>query len=430
MEVIKSTSPSIKMSVLLTVILSVPLMAFGQEATMISSETLARAIAAKKISKTKALNLCDRALTKRIKKSVIKRNLFHISQMREPCKGILLSKYAIRVDKRGEQPEVSSYYPLTNIKSQFSSWGIDPKFQGADINLAAAWMTFKKKSNVTVAVIDTGIDPNHAFLKDNIYVKEGIKGDFNYGVDFSFKGNKSTKTPADDHGHGTHVSGIIKSVFPDVKILALKYYNPKHSGKQNLASTIRALEYAVNAGVDIINYSGGGPEPAVEELRILKEAERKGILIIAAAGNDRANIDNKFNAYYPASYGLSNIITVTAHNQNVNTLASSNWGKSSVDLSAPGYRIRSSIPLNRASFMTGTSQATAFATGVASLIKSQYPELTAQDIKLIIRSSAKKDIKLAGKCISNGKLDAGQALKTAKDYSIRINTRSVAASKK
>ena len=78
--------------------------------------------------------------------------------------------------------------------------------------------------------------------------------------------------------HGAHVTGIIRSVFENVKILPLKYYNPQASGQDNLDSTIKALKFAVDAGVDIINYSGGGPEPATEELKVLKKAERKNTI--------------------------------------------------------------------------------------------------------------------------------------------------------
>lgn len=378
----------------------------------------------KKVIKNPSLKTCHNVLKKRVKGSLIKRELFHISNMRQPCKGKLLSYLARKKDQKREQ----KVYSPTRLLSKFSNWGVNPKLESS-INLAKAWKKFDKKKEIVVAVIDTGIDPTHPYLKNNIFVAEGIEGNRNYGIDFSFKGRKSTKTPSDDHGHGTHVSGIIKTVFPEVKILTLKYYNPKHTGQQNLESTIRALEYAVNAGVDIINYSGGGPEPAVKELKILKEAERKGILVVAAAGNDSSNIDNKFNAYYPASYGLANIITVTAHDQTIKTLNSSNWGKFSVDLSAPGYEINSSIPLKKSSKMTGTSQATAFVSGVAAMIKSQYPELNAQDIKMILRNSVRKYTSLKNKCITSGIIDAEKALATAKNYSSQTNTRTLAARK-
>ncbi len=308
-----------------------------------------------------------------------------------------------------------SYSSIVNTK--YASWGIDPKSK-ASINIVDAWKKFTKKKEIVVAVIDTGVDPTHPFLADNIYLPNQKKtSTSSFGVDFS-KNRKDQFRPLDTHGHGTHVAGIVKSIFPDVKLLILKYYNPSASGQDNLNSTIEALKFAIDSNVDIINYSGGGPEPAIEELKAMKLAEKKGILVVAAAGNDEQNIDNKAHAYYPASYGLSNIITVTAHDEYKTILPSSNYGMNSVDLGAPGDRILSSTPQGRASYLTGTSQATAFVTGVAALIKSNYPELGPQEIRRVIYTSAKKESGLFGKCASGGRLDAKEALTLAqKEYS-------------
>lgn len=387
----------------------------------------------KVVTNSISLSTCETLLNNKMKSSLIKRKLFHISNMKQPCKRMLLSDYTKKnnnkksFSSRLTKTTARALYDTKRLFNKFASWAVNPNLKKQGINLANAWKVFRKRKEIVVAVIDTGIDPNHPFLRDNLFTAEGNLGSKNFGKDFSFKGSKSSRAPYDQNGHGTHVSGIIKSVFPEVKILPLKYFNANHTGQQNLNSTIRALEYAINAGVDIINYSGGGPEPAVAELKVLKEAERKGILVVAAAGNESSNIDSKFNAYYPASYGLSNIVTVTAYNQKLETPLSSNWGAKSVDLAAPGMNISSAYPMERTSFMTGTSQATAFATGVAALIKSQYPELSAQDIKMILRSSVRKVSTLAKKCISSGILDAHSALKLAKKYVISNNQRTLAA---
>ena len=318
------------------------------------------------------------------------------------------------------QEQEKKTYGLEHFYSRFSSWGISPKEKMAGINLSKAWKIFKKNKDIVVAVIDTGVHPEHSFIKDNLHVEEGIFGPHNYGVDFSIKSKTQiqsskasfqTTTPRDGHGHGTHVNGIIKSVFPDVKILSLKYYNPNVSGKENLIAAVKALRYAVEKNVNIINYSGGGPEMSSEELRILRLAEKKGILIVAAAGNEKSNIDDKRHAYYPASYNLPNIITVMAHDKNAKILNFSNYGKLNVDISAPGHGIRSSFPHEQAGKLTGTSQATAFVTGVTALIKSQFPKLSAVQIKKIIRNSARKRKSLEGKCITGGILDAEKALR-------------------
>ncbi len=312
----------------------------------------------------------------------------------------------------------SDLYSEKALKSRFASWGINPEYKKSSINLKSSWKKFKKQEDVLVAVVDTGIQFNHPFLKDNLYTKSGVAKSTNYGVDFSTK--TPTKIPKDSHGHGTHVAGIIKSIYPEVKILALKYYNPLASGQANLKSTIKALKYAVDNNVSIINYSGGGPEPSAAEKKVLQEAEAKGILVIAAAGNEKSNIDIQKNAYYPASYGLSNIITVGAHNELNKVIASSNWGNKSVDIAAPGFRIKSALPGNGAGLMTGTSQATAFVTGVASLIKSNFPKLNYLQIKNIILSSSLKIKNLKGKILGGGKLDAFRALEVAKNVHNRL----------
>ncbi len=324
----------------------------------------------------------------------------------------LRKELPISVKKQG-----SSFYKKELMDGKFSSWPLQKSSEsrGIGIGLKAAWKIFKKKQDVIVAVIDTGIDPYHPHLIKNLYAPKGTPSSKNYGVDFS-KGAAFKNRPYDQHGHGTHVAGIIKSIFPDVKILSLKYYNPKASGKENLKSTIAALRYAVDLGVDIINYSSGGPESANEERRILEKAKKKGILVITAAGNEKSNIDlpHKKNAYYPASYVLPNILTVMAHTSSLKILKDSNYGRSSVDISAPGQRINSSLPKSRKGYLSGTSQSTAFVSGVAALLKANYPHLTFVELKMIIKKSAIKSSIFAGKSITSGRLSAKKALELAR----------------
>lgn len=300
------------------------------------------------------------------------------------------------------------------IASPYVTWGLRHDLD-ASINVLPAWKILKVKEDVKVAVVDTGVDPHHPLVSGNMISPKSNEGERrptanSFGIDFS-KGSTDKYAPFDQNGHGTHIAGIIKSVFPDVKMLALKYYNPKASGYDNLVSTLAALKHAVDANVDIINYSGGGPEPSIEEFRILKEAERKGILVVAAAGNNRSNIDMKKNAYYPASYNLSNIITVTAYDKSLNILQSSNYGAQKVHIAAPGHKIASALPMGRYGYLTGTSQATAFVSGVAAMMKSMFPDLTPEEMKNYILRTARTEKTLRGKCATSGRVDAGEALK-------------------
>jgi subtilisin family serine protease len=315
---------------------------------------------------------------------------------------------------------------LFKINPSYSNWAVSKQNTTSSINIQSAWSkSINLKKEIKVAVIDTGIDPSHPHLKNNIYLHNSKVNQNNFGVDFS-KGNISKFAPYDYNGHGTHIAGIIKTVFPSVKILSLKYFNPKASGRDNLKSTIAALKYAVDVGVDIINYSGGGPDASTKEMRIIKRAKEKGILIITAAGNEHHNIDQLSHAYFPASYKFDNILAVTTHDQNNKMLMSSNYGKQTVDIAAPGLRIKSSLPNNRSGYLSGTSQSTAFVTGVAALIMSQFPELSYFEVKQIIKLSAQKESSLIGLTSSQGRLDAESAINLAHELFGKVQNREVA----
>jgi thermitase len=257
--------------------------------------------------------------------------------------------------------------------------------------------------DLVVAVIDTGIDYTHPDLQENIWVNRGETGPWKStgtktastcqdkscnGIDDDGNGFvddivgwdfvNNGPLPYDTHGHGSHIAGIIAAeaangfgssgVCPNASIMALKYYDASGIGYNNLQNTVKAFQYAVKMGAHIINYSGGGADPALAERMAVEEAQKKGVLIVAAAGNDGHN--NDYQPYYPASYPSDNIISVASINKQNQLLPSSNFGKT-VNIAAPGLAILSSLPGGRFGTMSGTSQATAFVTGAAALIASQ-----------------------------------------------------------
>ena len=260
---------------------------------------------------------------------------------------------------------------------------------------------------VVVAIVDTGIDYTHPELKDNLWINQGETGAWTPTAEQASKGlgwncrDKSCNgidddgngyaddvvgwdfvhdvpMPFDTHGHGTHIAGIVggaasqgagtAGVCSNVSLMALKYYDNGGAGYNNLANTVRAIEYAVANGAQIINYSGGGADPAATERAAVAEAQRRGILFVAAAGNDGRSNDRR--PYYPASYPLDNIIGVASVNKFDRLLPSSNFGHS-VHVAAPGLMIMSTLPGGKYGTMSGTSQATAFVTGAAALLASQ-----------------------------------------------------------
>jgi thermitase len=302
----------------------------------------------------------------------------------------------------------------THGVSALKNWGLEnAEASTSHINARKAWRISKGSKKVVVAVIDTGIDPTHPDLKDNI-----CRGPHDeYGYDFV--ANK--KNPVDQHGHGSHVAGIIGAtaknnagamgVAPNICIMAVRYYSDTATGAQNLANTVKAINYAVDHGANVINYSGGGAEFSMQEMQAIKRAEAKGVIFVAAAGNEYQDTDQAGNAYFPAAYGLSNIIAVAATNIHNQILPSSNWGKKHVHVAAPGENIYSTLPHGKYGYLTGTSQATAFVSGLAALILSEYPHLKPVEVRNIIMKTADRLQSLDGKVASGGRINAYAALR-------------------
>jgi thermitase len=337
---------------------------------------------------------------------------------------------------------ILSLLVCTQVQAQevmSKSWGHQAEF-GMDVLNAFKAMPPRRSCNgsgVTVAVIDTGIDPNHPDLRGSLWVNQkeargkkakdedgnGFVDDVN-GWDFV----SNTPSLVDTHGHGTHIAGIIgakgasssgfSGVCPGVRIMALRYYNEKASGVENLRNTVRAIEYAVQNGANIINYSGGGAEFSQPEYRALKKAEEKGILVVAAAGNERSNAD--VNLYFPAAYPLQNIVSVTAINQAGFVLPSSNWGVQRVHIAAPGNSVLSTLPNGGYGFMTGTSQATAFVSGLAAYLLADNGKLKVADLKRIILSSARKHHQLVGKTQTGAAANAPSAIAMARGRALAV----------
>ncbi len=198
--------------------------------------------------------------------------------------------------------------------------------------------------------------------------------------------------------------------------MALRYYDPTASGEDNLKNTIKAINYAVDNNADIINYSGGGAEFSAGEYAALKRAESKGILIVAAAGNERSDADR--NLYFPAAYTLSNIISVTAIDERGQVLPSSNWGVKKVHIAAPGQSILSTLPGHGYGFMTGTSQATAFVSGIAALIMSENHSMRMEKVKTLIEDFSSKISPTRWKTKTGAKANAFLALQMARGRKI------------
>lgn len=321
---------------------------------------------------------------------------------------------------------------LLNDPAISAAWGL----QMTDSQ--KAWRISQGSRDIVVAVIDTGVDIRHPDLAKNMWVNRGEVGLDSKGKDKATNGIDDDKNGfiddvhgwnfvtqnndlKDDHGHGTHIAGIIgaeggngvgiSGVAPKISLMVLKYYDTKGTEVNNLINTVKAIDYAVKMNANIINYSGGGIAPSPEEKAAIERAMKKGILFVAAAGNERSNSDLK--KYYPADYGLPNILSVTAIDRQKKVLPSSNWGEQTVDVAAPGNDIISTLPNGQYGYMTGTSQATAFASGVAALVMANNPSLRKADqITKYLTQTGDVDDNLIGKTRYRKRLNSYKALAT------------------
>jgi subtilisin family serine protease len=264
----------------------------------------------------------------------------------------------LRSDKNVEYAEPNyKRKPLGTVPNDLS-W--DQQWEAIRIKLPDAWDYIQASQGVVVAVVDTGVDYNHRDLAANMWKNAGEVPDNHYDDDgneyiddvngWNFYSNNND--PMDTYSHGTHVAGIIGAVGNNslgvagvnwrARIMPVKFMDANGG---DVASEIEAIEYAVDMGAKIINASFGDNVFSQAEYDAIQSAGEKGVLFVAAAGNDSSNNDGS-TKNYPASYNLPNIISVAASDSNyVEGLASfSNYGATSVHLAAPGDTILSTIP--------------------------------------------------------------------------------------
>jgi len=312
-------------------------------------------------------------------------------------------------------------------------WGLNNTGQSgglpdADIDAVEAWTLTTGSSTVVVAVIDSGIDWNHQDLAANVFRNtpdcnsNGIDDDGNGQIDDCFGINTAANNsnPLDDNNHGTHVAGTIGAVGNNgvgvagvnwtVRILACKFLAASGSG--SVADAIDCMEYVKlmkDRGVDIVatNNSWGGTGFSQSLFDAIDAHLQRGILFIAAAGNNGSNNDT--TPFYPAAYYLPNVISVAATTR-ADALASfSNFGRQTVDLGAPGASILSTTPNNTYSVFSGTSMATPHVTGVAALLKAQDPSRDWRAIKNLILAGGETIPALAN-TVTQKRLNARGAL--------------------
>lgn len=198
-----------------------------------------------------------------------------------------------------------------------------------------------------VAVIDTGLD-----LSDKRFEGKLCNKGHQY-----FTGD----TIKDTHRHGTHVAGLITKYAGDSNycLLIYKFHGDRFDGSATMDRLISSLYAAMAQGADVVNISGGGRNPSYLEKEIIKN--NPNVIFVVAAGNNGENLDLPENTYFPASYFLPNIIAVSSLDRDGKRSKTSNWSKKTI--SELGEEVVSFLPNGGEGPISGTSQATAIATG-------------------------------------------------------------------
>lgn len=289
-------------------------------------------------------------------------------------------------------------------------------------------------SDVTVGVMDSGIQTNHEDLIDNIWVNtgeiadDGIDNDGNGYIDdiYGWNCGDSNGDVSYVSNHGVHVAGIVSavtdnskgvaSVARNAKIASIKIFNS--SGKSTLSYIIEGINYAKKNDINIINCSFGGAGWGSTSVSIVKSAIEAvpDIFFVIAAGNIATSTpqpDNDQTAVYPSQLtkDLDNVISVANTTSSDELSSTSHYGATSVDIAAPGTVIYSTIPTSSYGTMSGTSMATPMVASAVAVMRAVNPNISAKEIKETLCSSSDKLSALTGKVISGGRLNAYNAVK-------------------
>ncbi|MCF7819922.1 MAG: S8 family serine peptidase [Candidatus Pacebacteria bacterium] len=319
------------------------------------------------------------------------------------------------------------------------------------IKAPGAWERTSSATNVVVAIIDSGVQINHADLKDNIWNNQGeipnngIDDDKNGFIDdingWDFVSDDGDPSPdfKDDIAwteggisHGTVIAGIIAAkgnnkegvsgIAWETQLMPLKVLNEVGAG--NIKDVVRAMDYAVKNGANIINLSFVGLDYNSALQAAIERAYKQGVLIVAAAGNENSagegyNVNE--NPLYPVcndgSFGQNMIIGVAATDTLDQKTPFSSYGSNCVDISAPGVSFFSTVAYNNSfaqgrfnkqwdGYWSGTSMAAPVVSGSLALILAANPNIDRKEAIDILLSSADDIKKLNPDYI--GQLGAGR----------------------
>lgn len=297
------------------------------------------------------------------------------------------------------EPVYKYYTSEESVPSAEYNKGMDKQWYLKDQKLESVWGNEDYGNTAgegtVVAVIDTGVDYNHEDLQDNIWTNSaevsgttGADDDNNGYVDDVHGINliDPNETPMDDHGHGTHVAGIIAMENNNVGGVGIAYKSKimpiKAGGSDGTfysSDIAKGIEYAYKNGADVINMSFGSYAHSALIENALQDAFNSCVLV-AAAGNDRiptADCPLGGQNMYPASY--SYVIGVMAYDENNKFASFSNWdyvpnANAEYEVVAPGVSVYSTLPNGRYASWNGTSMAAPMVSAEAAILRSSLKD--------------------------------------------------------
>jgi len=273
-----------------------------------------------------------------------------------------------------------------------------------------AWDIRTDCSSITAAVLDTGVNYNHADLKDNIWMPSGEELDF--------VNNDNDPMDDDPDWHGTHITGILSAVGNNsigisgvcwkAKILPLKVLDS--SGGGSVSDVVAAIMYAVDKGAKVLNMSMSMDTYSQTLFNAVGYAKTNGSLVITALSNSPVNLDQ--SPVYPACFRREhdNVIGVTSIDSNLSLASWADYGMTCVDLSAPGEDILSTISSDDYIGETGTSMSAPFVAGTAALLWSENPSLSAYQVKGALLNGVQSNDNLLKKILTGGHLNIQNSL--------------------
>lgn len=227
---------------------------------------------------------------------------------------------------------------------------------------------------------------------------------------------ENTNVPWDDHGHGTHVAGLlgamgdngvgVTGILWDVQLAAIKFLDD--DGRGFTSDAIDAFHYALDKGIPISNNSWSLSSFSQPLEDAISEARIQGHIVVAAAGNQSSDLD--VTPRYPVASTLDNVVAVGATSRRDKITTFSNYGTTTVDLFAPGLHVLSTRPNDRYVTKNGTSMATPHVTATLAMVQHLRPEWSHQQVIQQVFDTVDPLERLEGKGVTEGRLNFGRAI--------------------